>query len=58
MTTAPGNLAPALAIRDLRFRYGRRGPDGQWIIEIAALELGRGEQMLLRGGSRGAEDRQ
>lgn len=39
---------PVLTIENLRFRY----PGGRdWIVDVARLELGRGEQMLLTGGS-------
>lgn len=42
---------PALSIDRLKFRYGRRGASSPWIIDIPQLDLGRGEQMLLTGGS-------
>jgi ABC-type lipoprotein export system ATPase subunit len=38
---------PALSIRGLKFRYG----EGPWIVDIPELDLARGEQMLLTGGS-------
>ncbi len=38
----------ALGIRDLKFRYG---PSGPWIVDVPALDLDPGEQMLLTGGS-------
>lgn len=40
--------APALSVRDLHFRYGGADSFG---IEIPALSLASGEQMLLTGGS-------
>lgn len=55
--------APALSIRGLRFRYRARGSaasassrkpdgrDGAWIVDLPALTLQRGEQMLLVGRS-------
>jgi ABC-type lipoprotein export system ATPase subunit len=39
---------PALSIRGLKFRYADSGP---WTVDIPALDLKRGEQMLLTGGS-------
>jgi ABC-type lipoprotein export system ATPase subunit len=42
--------APALSIKGLKFRYPG-APDEAWTVDIAALELPRGEQMLLTGGS-------
>lgn len=41
---------PALEIRDLRFRYAGSAP-GTWVVDVPRLTLGRGEQMLLTGGS-------
>ena len=43
----------ALAISNLRFRYGRSSPgDGEpWTIQIPSLTLARGEQMLLTAAS-------
>jgi ABC-type lipoprotein export system ATPase subunit len=38
----------ALDARDLRFRYGAAGPD---VVDVAALALDPGEQVLLSGGS-------
>lgn len=46
----PSDQAPALAIRDLRFRYPDM-PAGQWVVDIGSLNLERGEQVLLKGGS-------
>ncbi len=45
------NHAPALAIEDLHFRYGREGSSEGWSLAIDDLCLEAGEQMLLRGGS-------
>ncbi len=42
--------APALAIRDLRFRYPDM-PAGQWVVDIGELKIQPGEQILLKGGS-------
>lgn len=42
--------APALEIKDLRFRYAGSAP-GVWVVDVPSLTLGRGEQMLLTGGS-------
>lgn len=42
---------PALRIDNLKFRYHRRRKSDPWVIDIPALELHRGEQMLLTGGS-------
>jgi ABC-type lipoprotein export system ATPase subunit len=39
---------PALSIRSLKFRYSADGP---WVVDIPELDLARGEQMLLTGGS-------
>jgi ABC-type lipoprotein export system ATPase subunit len=39
---------PALSLSNLKFRYEPRGP---WIVDVADLELERGEQMLLTAGS-------
>ncbi len=38
----------ALGIRDLKYRYG---PTAPWVVDVPALDLERGEQMLLTGGS-------
>lgn len=38
----------ALGIRDLKFRYA---PGGPWVVDVAALDLEPGEQMLLVGES-------
>ena len=38
----------ALKIENLRFRYGNEGP---WTVDVPALEMARGEQLLLTGGS-------
>lgn len=49
-----GGQAAALVIRDLRFRYAlERGgaAAGAWIVDVPALDLAAGEQMLLTGGS-------
>lgn len=44
--------ADALSIRGLRFRYDAPGENGRaWLIDVPALDLARGEQMLLTGGS-------
>ncbi len=45
--------SPALRIANLRFRYrGDRGAGAaEWIVDISALALARGEQALLTGGS-------
>ncbi len=42
--------APALSIRALKFKYPGAA-DGSWIVNIPSLDLPRGEQMLLTGGS-------
>ena len=42
--------APALSIRGLRFSYPGASP-GEWTVHIPILDLARGEQMLLTGGS-------
>src|SRR5262245_37339035 len=42
--------APALSIRALKFNYPGGGTD-RWIVDIPSLDLARGEQMLLTGGS-------
>ncbi len=36
----------ALGIRDLKFRYS---PSAEWVVDVPALDLQRGEQMLLTG---------
>lgn len=41
----------ALRIDNLKFRYHRRRKSEPWVIDIPALELQRGQQMLLTGGS-------
>lgn len=46
--TASGGSGPALSIDGLKFRYGHDGP---WIVDIGALSLAPGEQVLLTGGS-------
>lgn len=38
----------ALGIRDLKFRYA---PGAAWVVDVPALDLEPGEQMLLTGGS-------
>lgn len=38
----------ALGIRDLKYRYA---PAGEWVVDVPALDLEQGEQMLLTGGS-------
>jgi len=45
----PGS--PALTIRSLRFRYQRDAADNRWTVDVPALDLGLGEQLLLTGGS-------
>jgi len=40
---------PALSIRELKFRYP--GDSGEWMINVPLLEVARGEQVLLTGGS-------
>lgn len=45
------NHQPALRIDSLKFRYHRRRKSEPWVIDIPALELHRGEQMLLTAGS-------
>lgn len=45
---------PALSIRGLRFRYPdqhRSASPGGWTVDVAALDLAPGEQMLLTGAS-------
>ena len=42
--------ASALSIQDLRFRYPDM-PSGEWVVDIASLDLAPGEQVLLKGGS-------
>lgn len=39
---------PALHIRNLRFRYDPAGP---WVVDVETLDLDRGGQLLLTGGS-------
>jgi putative ABC transport system ATP-binding protein len=46
-TTTPF-LAAALSIRGLRFRYD---PSKSWVVDVPALDLAQGEQLLLTGGS-------
>lgn len=41
----------ALRIENLKFRYHRRRRREPWVLDIPTLELARGEQMLLTGGS-------
>lgn len=41
-------IEPALAIRGLKFRYHE---GGDWIVNVASLDLARGEPLLLTGGS-------
>lgn len=45
------STSPALRVRGLKFRYPDAAPDAPWIIDLASLDLARGEQMLLTGGS-------
>jgi ABC-type lipoprotein export system ATPase subunit len=45
-------VSAALSIRGLKFRYA---PDGPWVVEVPALDLEKGEQMLLTGGSGGGK---
>ena len=45
------NNQSALRIDNLKFRYHRRRKSEPWVIDIPALEMQRGEQMLLTGGS-------
>ena len=40
----------ALSIRALKFRYAAEG-DAPWIVDVGALDLAPGEQILLTGGS-------
>jgi len=42
---------PALRIENLKFRYHKRRRGEPWVIDIGALTLARGEQVLLTGGS-------
>lgn len=46
---------PALKVRDLKFRYpgGAEAAEGNgsWMIDLASLDIARGEQVLLGGGS-------
>ncbi|MDX2114829.1 MAG: ABC transporter ATP-binding protein [Planctomycetota bacterium] len=42
---------PPLSIRNLRFRYDATGAATPWVVDVAALDLNPGEQMLLTGGS-------
>jgi len=39
---------PALSIRNLKFRYS---PEGPLVVDVTQLDLARGEQVLLTGGS-------
>jgi ABC-type lipoprotein export system ATPase subunit len=48
MTAAIETVHAPLSIRNLKFRYDSGGP---WIVDVAALDLAPGEQMLLTGGS-------
>lgn len=46
-------MTPALSIENLRFRYAPSG-NGQvspWIVQVPALTMGAGSQLLLTGGS-------
>ncbi len=45
---ASGKSGPALLIDGLRFRYA---PDGPWIVDLPALSLAHGEQVLLQAPS-------
>ena len=40
--------SPALLINGVRFRYDAHSA---WVVDVASLELARGEQLLLTGGS-------
>ena len=42
---------PALRIDNLKFRYHKRRKSDPWIIDIPSLQLNRGDQLLLTGGS-------
>lgn len=46
--------APALHIRDLKFRYGS-STSAPWVLDMPELRLDRGEQMLLTGQSGGGK---
>lgn len=41
----------ALGIRDLKFRYPGSNRNVEWVVDLPALDLMPGEQMLLTGGS-------
>ncbi|MCZ6835979.1 MAG: ABC transporter ATP-binding protein [Planctomycetota bacterium] len=41
----------ALRIENLKFRYHKRRKSEPWVIDIPALQMHRGDQMLLTGGS-------
>jgi putative ABC transport system ATP-binding protein len=42
----------ALSIKGLKFRYPGRSDNGEgWVVDVAALDVARAEQMLLTGGS-------
>lgn len=45
--------SPALFVSNLKFRYPdqARTPDRRWTVDVAALQLAPGEQVLLTGGS-------
>ncbi len=43
-------VPPALTIKGLKFRYPG-APSDAWVVDVRDLRLGRGEQMLLTGGS-------
>lgn len=47
---ATSSPSPALEIQGLRFRYPREAASA-WTVAISSLALGRGEQILLTGGS-------
>jgi ABC-type lipoprotein export system ATPase subunit len=46
--TSPAPAAPALSIRGLRFSYDGREP---WVVNVPALELAAGEQLLVTAPS-------
>lgn len=48
MTGQAQDQVAALRVRDLRFRYG---VGGGWVVELPALQLDKGEQVLLTAGS-------
>ncbi len=45
----PEPVPPALEIADLKFRYA--AGNGAWVVDVRRLTVGRGEQVLLTGGS-------